>query len=71
MWLTIAQIALIAVLVIGSATLVAVYVVRRRRGIEGWSPHALYSDLMGRNPKLPPPAWVDGPEDDGTRPGLT
>jgi len=68
MWLTIGQIALIAFLVISSATLVAVYIMRRRRGIEGWAPHALYSDLMGRNPKLPQPDWADLPEDDGSGP---
>jgi len=62
-WHVIAQIALIAFLVIGSATLVVAYAVRRRRGIEPWPQGpALYSDLEG--PKLPPPEWVDWPEND-------
>ena len=49
MWLTVAKIALVVFLVLGCATILIVYIVRRRAGHRGWGPtaEADYGDSLG------------------------
>jgi hypothetical protein len=67
MWLTVAKVALIAFLVAGIVALVIVYIVRRRRGIEGWlNPNAVVCESLGGSPQLPPPEWVHWDDNEPT-----
>ena len=70
MWLAVARTALVVFLAAGCATILIVYIVRRRAGHRGWGPtvESDYGDSMGGQlpdfPALPQPVWTSRQDDD-------